>query len=57
MDTPSPAPTFELRLSDEDLLEIEYTLPHVEHDLSEQADAVRERYDEQILAALVAPSF
>ena len=39
------------------LLAVEHSLPHVEEDLEEQAEAVREHYDEQILAALIAPSF
>jgi hypothetical protein len=52
------APTLSLELTDDDdLLTVEYEIPRVEHDLSEQADAVRDRYDEEILAALVAPSF
>jgi hypothetical protein len=52
------APTLRLELTDDDeLLGVEYDLPHVEEHLDEQADAFRERYDEEILAALIAPSF
>jgi hypothetical protein len=43
--------------SEAELLAVEYDLPRVEHDLEENADLERERYDEQIMAALVAPSF
>ena len=38
---------------DESLLAVEYDLPHVEENLEENAEAERERYDEQILAGLV----
>jgi hypothetical protein len=51
------APTLRLELNDDELLGVEYDLPHVEEHLDEQADAFRERYDEEILAALIAPSF
>jgi hypothetical protein len=54
---PNAAPKLRLELDDDDLLAVEYDLPRVESNLEEQADAVRERYDEEILAALVAPSF
>jgi hypothetical protein len=47
----------QLTVSDAELLTVEYALPRVERDLEEVADSERERYDEQILAALVAPSF
>ena len=36
---------------------VEYDLPGEDGDLDEHADAERDRYDEQIYAALVAPSF
>jgi hypothetical protein len=52
--TEKPAPTLHLDI-DEALLSVEYSLPHVEENLEEQAEAERERYDEQILAALVSP--
>jgi hypothetical protein len=42
---------------EDELIAVEYDLPRIEGDLEEQADLERERYDEQILAALVAPSF
>jgi hypothetical protein len=38
-------------------LAVEYDLPGQDADLDEHADAERDRYDEQIYAALVAPSF
>jgi hypothetical protein len=52
--TNKPAPTLHLDLDDE-MLSVEYSLPPVEENLEEQAEAERERYDEQILAALVSP--
>ena len=54
---PDTAPTLQIALDDADLLAVEYTLPHVEHNLDEQAEAFWDRCDEEILAALVAPSF
>jgi len=51
---PTPA-TLELQLDDEHLLSVEYSLPHVDQNLEENAELERERYDEQILAALVTP--
>jgi len=54
---PDTAPTLTLDLDEDDLLAVEYTLPHVESNLEEQAEAFHERCDEEILAALVAPSF
>jgi hypothetical protein len=51
------ATTLHLELNDDDLIAVEYDLPHVETNLEEQADAFRERCDEEILAALIAPSF
>jgi|tagenome__1003787_1003787.scaffolds.fasta_scaffold19902375_2 hypothetical protein len=54
---PNTAPTLDLDLGDDDLLAVEYALPHVESNLDEQAEAFRDRCDEEILAALVAPSF
>jgi hypothetical protein len=55
---PTDAPTLRLELADDDeILAVDHALPHVEDDLEEQAEAIREQYDEQILAALVAPSF
>jgi hypothetical protein len=42
----------------EEWLAVEYDLPRShDEDLDERADAERDRYDEQIFAALVAPSF
>ncbi len=41
----------------EEWLAVEYDLPGEDGDLDEHADAERDRYDEQIYAALVAPSF
>ena len=38
-------------------LAVEYDLPREDTDLDEHADSERDRYDEQIYAALVAPSF
>ncbi|HVL96372.1 MAG TPA: hypothetical protein VM266_10975 [Solirubrobacteraceae bacterium] len=49
------APHLQIAIDDESLLSVEYTLPHVDENLEEQADAERERYDDQILAALVCP--
>ena len=43
--------------SEDELLVVEYDLPRVDGDAEELAEQERERYDEQILAALVAPSF
>jgi hypothetical protein len=57
MSTPTNPPAIRLELGEDELLSVEYTLPHIDSDLDEQAEAVRESYDEQILAALVAPSF
>jgi hypothetical protein len=57
MDTPTPAADQRLALADDELLTIESDLPRAEGDLDKQADLERERYDQQILAALVAPSF
>ena len=54
---PNAAPTLRLELAEDELLGVEYDLPRVEEHLDEQADAFRERYDEEILAALIAPSF
>ena len=54
---PTDAPTLRLQLSDDELLAVEHSLPHPEEGLEGQADAERDRYDEQIYAALVAPSF
>lgn len=54
---PNAAPTLRLDLDENDLLAVEYQLPHVETSLDEQADAFWDRCDEEILAALVAPSF
>ncbi len=41
----------------EEWLAVEYDLPREDADLEEHAEDERERYDEQIYAALVAPSF
>jgi hypothetical protein len=41
----------------EEWLAVEYDLPREDADLAEHAEDERERYDEQIYAALVAPSF
>jgi hypothetical protein len=57
MEEPTTANTLRLDISEDELLSVEYSLPRIEENLSEQADAERQRYDEQILAALVAPSF
>ena len=57
MSTPKTFETLRLELPEDELLAVQYATPQIEHDLDEQADAERERYDEQILAALVAPSF
>jgi hypothetical protein len=55
---PKDTPSLRLELGEDDeLLAVEHSLPHVEEDLEEHAEAVREHYDEQILAALIAPSF
>jgi hypothetical protein len=54
---PNDATTLRLELSDDMLLTIEHVLPEPADGLDEQAEALREQYDEQILAALVAPSF
>ena len=43
---------FEIEI-DESLLAVEYDVPRVEENLDENAEVERERYDEQILAALV----
>jgi hypothetical protein len=50
--TPTAA-TLQIEIDDEALLAVEYTLPHIEENLEERAEEERERYDEQILAALV----
>ena len=52
--TPTNPPKLRLEIGDE-LLAVEYELPHVEENLEENAELERERYDEQILAALVSP--
>ena len=57
MSTPDDAPTLRLKLDEAELLAVDYDLPPIEHDLEEQADRERERYDEQIMAALIAPSY
>jgi hypothetical protein len=57
MTEPTNAQTMRLQLSEDELLAVEYDLPHFEQGLESQADTERERYDEQIYAALVAPSF
>ncbi len=57
MDTPTDPMTERLELLDEEWLAPEFDLPRIETSLDEQADIERERYDEQILAALIAPSF
>jgi hypothetical protein len=49
--------TRRLAPADDELLSVEFDLPHPDEDLEVRAEAERERYDEQILAALVAPSF
>ena len=41
----------------EEWLAVEYDLPRADADLEANAEDERERYDEQIYAALVAPSF
>jgi hypothetical protein len=41
----------------EEWLAVEYDLPREDAEAAEHAEAERERYDEQIYAALVAPSF
>jgi hypothetical protein len=50
------AQTLRLEPSDE-WLAVEYVLPRADADLEADAEAERERYDAQIYAALVAPSF
>jgi hypothetical protein len=47
-------PTTKLpEIDDDQLIAVEYDLPRVEENLEEQAEAEHERYDDQILAALV----
>ena len=47
-----------MELEDDDLLGVAYDQPNDEdHRLEEQAESFHERCDEEILAALVAPSF
>jgi hypothetical protein len=54
---PTDVPTLRVALDQDELLAVEYDLPRTGRDLDEQADLERDRYDEQIYAALVAPSF
>ena len=54
---PNPAPTLRLELTEDDFIAVDHHMPTVERELDEQADAFRERCDEEILAALIAPSF
>jgi hypothetical protein len=57
MTKPTDAPTLRLALSEDELLTVDYALPTPDDGLETHADAERDRYDEQIYAALVAPSF
>ncbi len=57
MDKLTDAPTLQLDGPDSQWLAVEYDLPSAEGDLDGQADSERDRYDEQIYAALVDPSF
>jgi hypothetical protein len=55
---PNVAPKLRMELEDDDLLGVAYDQPNDdEHRLDDHADSFRERCDEEILAALVAPSF
>ena len=59
MDTPNDALFRALAPSEDELLITEYNVPQVEDDLEDDTtrELEREHYDEQIRAALIAPSF